>query len=133
MDRMPLSGRTHVGTWRGMAGGASVCGLAAQRPDDCALMPERLAARRRGDGRPHVLTVAMPGGTAVRLAAEQELRRRGWPAAATPADADVLLTAGDPAASFAAVLDAAWQAMPAPRVRVQASRPGELAAALETA
>jgi len=88
---------------------------------------------RAGAARPHVLTVAMPGGTAVRLAAEQELRRRGWPAAATPADADVLLTAGDPAASFAAVLDAAWQAMPAPRVRVQASRPGELAAALETA
>jgi len=88
---------------------------------------------RAGAARPHVLTVAMPGGTAVRLAAEQELRRRGWPPAATPADADVLLTAGDPAASFAAVLDAAWQAMPAPRVRVQASRPGELAAALETA
>ena len=35
---------------------------------------------RAGAARPHVLTVTMPGGTAVRLAAEQELRRRGWPA-----------------------------------------------------
>ena len=88
---------------------------------------------RAGAARPHVLIAAMPGGTAVRLAAEQELRRRGWPAAMTPADADVLLVAGDPAASFAAVLDAAWRAMPAPRARAQAGRPGEVAAALETA
>ena len=88
---------------------------------------------RAGAARPHVLIAAMPGGTAVRLAAEQELRRRGWPAAMTPADADVLLVAGDPAASFAGVLDAAWEAMPAPRARAQAARPGEVAAVLETA
>ena len=88
---------------------------------------------RAGAARPHVLIAALPGGTAVRLAAEQELRRRGWPAAMTPADADVLLVAGDSAASFQAVLDAAWRAMPAPRTRSQAGRPGEVAAALETA
>jgi hypothetical protein len=88
---------------------------------------------RAGAARPHVLIAAMPGGTAVRVAAEQELRRSGWPAAMTPADADVLLVAGDPAASFEGVLDAAWRAMPAPRARAQASRPGEVAAALETA
>jgi hypothetical protein len=88
---------------------------------------------RAGAVRPHVLIAAMPGGTAVRVAAEQELRRRGWPAAMTPADADVLVVAGDPAASFEGVLDAAWRAMPAPRARAQASRPGEVAAALETA
>ena len=88
---------------------------------------------RAGAARPHVLIAAMPGGTAVRLAAEQELLRRGWPAAMTPADADVLLVAGDPAASFEAVLDAAWRATPAPRARAQAGRPGEVAAALETA
>ena len=88
---------------------------------------------RAGAARPHVLIAAMPGGTAVRLAAEQELRRRGWPAAMTPADADVLLVAGDPAASFEAVLDTAWRAMPAPRARAQAGRPGQVVAALETA
>ena len=59
------------------------------------------AMLRAGAARPHVLTVTMPGGTAVRLAAEEELRRRGWPAAMTPADADVLLVAGDPAARHA--------------------------------
>jgi hypothetical protein len=86
---------------------------------------------RAGAARPHVLTVTMPGGTAVRLAAEQELRRRGWPRAMTPADADVLLIAGGSAAHFAEVLDAAWRAMPAPRARAHAALPDEVAAALE--
>ncbi len=91
------------------------------------------ALLRAGAARPHVLTVTMPGGTVVRLAAEEELRRRGWPAAMTPADADVLLVAGDPAAPFAGVLAETWRAMPAPRARVHAARPGEMAAALEAA
>src|SRR6266851_3002499 len=88
---------------------------------------------RAGAARPHVLTVTMPGGTAVRLAAEEQLRRRGWPAAMTPADADVLLVAGDPAEPFAGVLAETWRAMPAPRARAHAARPGEVAAALEAA
>jgi hypothetical protein len=88
---------------------------------------------RAGAARPHVLTVAMPGATAVRLAAEEQLRRRGWPAAMTPADADILLVAGDAAASLAEVVEATWQAMPAPRARAAAVRPGEVAAALEAA
>ena len=91
------------------------------------------AMLRAGAARPHVLTVTMAGGTAVRLAAEQELRRRGWPAAMTPADADVLLVAGDPSPPLAGVLDETWRAMPAPRARAQAARPGEVAAALEAA
>jgi hypothetical protein len=49
---------------------------------------------RAGAIRPHVLIAAMPGGTAVRLAAEEQLRRRGWPAAMAPADADILLICG---------------------------------------
>jgi len=49
------------------------------------------ALLRAGAARPHVLLAAVPGGTAVRLAAEAELRRRGWPAALSPAGADVLL------------------------------------------
>jgi len=91
------------------------------------------AMLRAGAARPHVLTVTMPGGTAVRLAAEEQLRRRGWPAAMTPADADVLLVAGDPAEPFAGVLAETWRAMPAPRARAHAARPGEVAAALEAA
>jgi len=52
------------------------------------------ALLRVGAARPHVMIASVPGGTAVRLAAEAELRRRGWPAALSPADADVLLIAG---------------------------------------
>ena len=91
------------------------------------------AMLRAGAARPHVLTVTMPGGTAVRLAAEEELRRRGWPAALTPADADVLFVAGDPAPALTSVLEETWRAMPAPRARAPAARPGEVAAALDAA
>lgn len=88
---------------------------------------------RAGAARPHVLVAAMPGGTAVRLAAEEQLRRRGWPAALSPADADVLLVAGAPAADIAASVQATWAAVPAPRVRALVTSPGEVAAALDAA
>ena len=86
---------------------------------------------RAGAARPHVLVAAMPGGAAVRLAAEEQLRHRGWPAALSPADADVLLVAGAPAADIAASVQATWAAIPAPRVRALVTRPGEVAAALD--
>ena len=88
---------------------------------------------RAGAARPHVLAVTMPGATAVRLAAEEQLRRWGWPAAMTPADADILLVAGDPVSPLAGVLEETWTAMPAPRARAGASGPGEVAAALDAA
>ncbi|HEV2259806.1 MAG TPA: hypothetical protein VGS06_42400 [Streptosporangiaceae bacterium] len=88
---------------------------------------------RAGAARPHVLAVTMPGATAVRLAAEDYLRRRGWPEAMTPADADILLTCGDPADPMAAAVSETWQAMPAPRTRATAARPAEVAEALEEA
>jgi hypothetical protein len=84
---------------------------------------------RAGATRPHVLGAAMPGGAAVRLATEEQLRRRGWPAALTPADADVLLVAGPPAADIAASVETTWAAVPVPRVRALVTRPGEVAAA----
>ena len=88
---------------------------------------------RAGAARPHVLVAAMPGGTAVRLAAGEQLRCRGWPAALTPADADVLLVAGAPAADITAAVEAAWTAVPAPRVRASVNRPGEVATVLDAA
>ena len=88
---------------------------------------------RAGAARPHVLVAAMPGGAAVRLAAEEQLRRRGWPAALSPADADVLLVAGAPAADIAASVETTWAAVPAPRVRTLVTSPGEVAAALDAA
>jgi hypothetical protein len=88
---------------------------------------------RAGAVRPHVLVAAMPGGAAVRLTAEDQLRRRGWPAALSPADADVLLVAGAPAADIATAVEATWAAIPAPRVRALVTSPGEIAAALDAA
>ena len=88
---------------------------------------------RAGAARPHVLVAAMPGGAAVRLAAEEQLRHRGWPAALSPADADVLLVAGAPPADIAASVQATWAAVPAPRVRAIVTSPGEVAAALDAA
>jgi hypothetical protein len=80
-----------------------------------------------------VLVAAMPGGAAVRLATEEQLRHRGWPAALSPTDADVLLVAGVPAADIAAAVETTWAAVPAPRVRAIVTSPGEVAAALDAA
>jgi hypothetical protein len=91
------------------------------------------ALLRAGAARPHVLTVTMPGGTAVRLAVEEQLRRRGWPAAMTPAGADILVIAGGLVSAMAEAAEETWAAMPAPRARVAASGPGEVPAALEAA
>jgi hypothetical protein len=91
------------------------------------------ALLRSGAARPHVLIAAVPGGTAVRLAAEAEARRRGWPCALTPADTDLLLVAGIAPGEFGQVLEEVWRAVPAPRVRAQASGPGEVPALLDAA
>jgi hypothetical protein len=88
---------------------------------------------RAGTSRPHVLVAAMPGAARVRLAAEELLRRRGWPAAMTPADADILLVAGTPGEDIGDAVEAAWAAVPAPRARVSAASPGEVTAALDAA
>ena len=65
---------------------------------------------RAGASRPHVMIAAMPGGTEVRLAAEAQLRCRGWPVALTPADADVLLVAGAAASDITEAVETAWAA-----------------------
>lgn len=69
-------------------------------------------------GRPRPLVLSAVGGTAVRLAVEREVRRAGWPPAASPAEADLLVLAGDPA-SLQDVPVRLWQAMGAPRARVE--------------
>ncbi|HEY2221764.1 hypothetical protein [Actinomycetospora sp.] len=92
----------------------------------------RLAARR-----PHVLTIAPAPVTddllAVRLAAEAELARRRWPAADSPADADVVLVAGGLGRRMTAVVRAVWATVPAPRVLVTVGAAAELAEALDRA
>lgn len=91
------------------------------------------ALLRAAAARPHVLIAAMPGGTDVRLAAEAALRRRGWPQALTPADADLLLIAGTVPADFGGALEAVWQAIPAPRAHAQAAAAEEVPALLDAA
>ncbi|MHA6629458.1 hypothetical protein ACU61A_28815 [Pseudonocardia sichuanensis] len=88
----------------------------------------RIAARR-----PHVLVVAVPGATAVRLALEAALARCGWPAATGPADADVLAVAGVPGPRLAAVVERVWAQVPAPRARFAIADPAAVDTALDTA
>ncbi|KPC72033.1 hypothetical protein ABZ038_12630 [Streptomyces sp. NPDC006349] len=80
--------------------------------------------------RPRVLLVPTPGGTPVRLAVEKELRLRDWPAATSPAGADLLLVAGPVPEQVRSMLDRLWQDVPQPRVRVQVSTVNEVAPAL---
>jgi hypothetical protein len=88
----------------------------------------RIAARR-----PHVLVVAVPGATGVRLALEAALARRGWPVAAGPADADVLAVAGAPGPQLGAVADAVWEQVPAPRARFEVRVAADVDELLDTA
>jgi hypothetical protein len=84
-----------------------------------------------------VLTIA-PAPTsddllAVRLAAEIELARRGWPTADSPADADLVLVAGEVGPRMARVVRAVWATVPAPRGLVSVDSVGELPEALDAA
>jgi hypothetical protein len=88
----------------------------------------RVAARR-----PHVLVVAVPGATDVRLALEAALVRRGWPIATGPADADVLAVAGAPGPELAVVIDAVWEQVPAPRTRLAVPVPADVGERLDAA
>jgi len=82
--------------------------------------------------RPSVLVVTAPGGTAARVAVERYARERGWRLALNPAEANVLVVAGGGLEPYASRV---WEAIPAPRVRVEVvggtEVPAELAAALE--
>jgi hypothetical protein len=88
----------------------------------------RVAAKR-----PHVLVVAVPGATAVRLALEAALVQRGWPVATGPADADVLAVAGSPGPELAEVIAAVWEQVPAPRARIEVSAPTDVDERLDAA
>ncbi|MGW5722860.1 hypothetical protein ACWEVP_42285 [Amycolatopsis sp. NPDC003865] len=81
--------------------------------------------------RPLIATTV--GGTGVRLAVEQEMRRRGWRSAVNPAEANLLVVAGPEDPAMAPFVDAVWQLVPAPRVRISPEDPSEVAAALSEA
>ncbi|WP_343242253.1 hypothetical protein [Streptomyces sp. SID9727] len=89
--------------------------------------------RRTAMSRPAVLMATMPGATALRLEAEAELRRRGWPVASAPAAADLLLVCGVPVLTAAEWVDGIEQSVPEPAVRVAVERSGQVAQALDAA
>lgn len=88
---------------------------------------------RVGARRPHVLLVEVPGGTEARLAVERELRTRGWPAADSPADADLVVVAGRVGHDLAAPADRLWRQVPRPRVRLSAPDASSTARLLDDA
>ncbi len=66
--------------------------------------------------RPHVLLIEVPGGTRVRLVMERELRQRGWVAATSPPDTDVLVIIGPLGPRLQPHVDRVWQQIPSPPV-----------------
>ncbi|MGB7364245.1 MAG: hypothetical protein WA931_14535 [Rhodococcus sp. (in: high G+C Gram-positive bacteria)] len=81
----------------------------------------------------HVLVVEVPGAARTRIAAENEINRRGWQLATSPADADLLLTCGAPGTQLESVLTRVWDQMPGPRARVTALSSDEVAGAIDSA
>ncbi|MFD5137157.1 hypothetical protein ACFWMX_13085 [Streptomyces sp. NPDC058378] len=88
---------------------------------------------RAAAARPRVLVVCMPGGAAVRMAAERHLRLRDWPPATTPAQADLLFVAGPPCAYLHTAVERLWQDLPAPRARAHVRTADGVLAALDAA
>lgn len=80
-----------------------------------------------------VLIVESPGQWSTRVELEQQMRRRGWRPAWTPADADVLAVCGTPGPELAELVDRLWEQMPGPRVRTDTSSPATVSSALDAA
>lgn len=91
------------------------------------------AIARRAGGQAHALVVEVPGLWRVRAAAERAVLARGWHLALSPADADVLVVCGEPGPRLAAAIEAVWQQMPGPRVRIHVREYDDVAARLDEA
>ena len=96
------------------------------------------AALRAGLGRwalrrPHLLLVTIPGATAVRLAVDAYAARQDAVLAPTPADADVLVVAGDPDQELGETVERLWGQLPGPRSRARVTDPAAVESALRDA
>ncbi|MCD1144459.1 hypothetical protein LQU92_04275 [Kocuria sp. LUK] len=80
-----------------------------------------------------VLVVEVPGHWDARMELEQQLLRRGWRPARTPADADVLAVCGTPGPELAELVDRLWEQLPGPRVRADITSSSAVASALDDA
>ncbi|MEV6647964.1 hypothetical protein [Amycolatopsis sp. NPDC051371] len=79
------------------------------------------------------LVVTTVGGTGVRLSVEHEIRRRGWRPALNAAEANLLVVAGPADPAMTPFVDAVWELIPAPRVRIELAATSGIAAALTAA
>lgn len=91
----------------------------------------RQALLRTAAARPGVLLVGWPGSTAIRLEAEAELCRRGWPLVDGPAVADLVVVAGAPESEDAEWLEALWSQVPAPKALITLGQPGHVGEELD--
>ncbi|WP_238148159.1 hypothetical protein [Janibacter hoylei] len=80
-----------------------------------------------------VLIVEAPGHWLTRVELEQQMLLRGWSAAWTPADADVLAVCGVPGPELVELAQRLWEQMPGPRVRVDVASSAVVGSALEDA
>lgn len=78
-----------------------------------------------------VLVAEVPGWGRTRCAVEQELRRRGWRPALSPADADALVVCGEPGTRLQASFELIWEQLPGPRARAVVLLPSAVRAALD--
>jgi hypothetical protein len=79
---------------------------------------------------PRVLLLTAPGGTEARLAVERLVRERGWRMAMSPAQTNTLIVAGADH-RFEEYVRRVWDALPAPRVRVDVPTAADAAAGLD--
>ncbi|MEW1982559.1 hypothetical protein AB0333_16775, partial [Citricoccus sp. NPDC079358] len=89
---------------------------------------DRLAVRAT-----RVLVVEVSGQWLTRVELEQQMLRRGWRQAWTPAAADVLAVCGVPEPELAEIVDRLWEQMPGPRVRADITSPEIASPALDDA
>lgn len=87
----------------------------------------RIAVRRC-----HVLLVEGTGGTRLRMELEQEIARRGWVEASSPADADILGFCGQSVPGLDEPLKTIWQELPGPRAWVHVAPGDDVAQGLDT-
>ncbi|MBW4718662.1 hypothetical protein [Saccharothrix obliqua] len=82
---------------------------------------------------PCVFVLTTPGGDLVRFAVERVVRERGWRAADSPAEANVLAVAGPRTPDFDQYVERVWESMPGPRARTHITEASEAANALAEA
>ncbi|HJT92518.1 MAG TPA: hypothetical protein VJ777_11315, partial [Mycobacterium sp.] len=83
--------------------------------------------------RPHALLVDAPGSATLRWQMEEELGRRSWDLALTPADADLLVVLGQPGPELSAAIEELWTQMQHPRRQLHIRNEADIADGLRAA